>query len=190
MHSICTPSFPAWSMYLRVRSTCASRIFSRLWSVLAASEVWMSPHFTIRGMVVSSWEGERKAYYNRRHENGFHLHHPLSIMRCTCRAGHGFTDCSRCRPAVRHSRRRYLARQLCPIQSTALHRRQEIDRNIFAFRRRRLSVRGQRVQRDHPCTAACGRHISARGATSGLRRSETVLRKDNRNQRTAVRHHV
>src|SRR5437660_142680 len=47
-------------MYLRVRSTCASRIFSRLSSVFAASEVWMSPHFTIRGMVSPHWKVKGK----------------------------------------------------------------------------------------------------------------------------------
>src|SRR5437867_7566803 len=52
MQSICTPCWPAWSMYLTVRSVCASRIFSMLSSTPAASEVWMSPHFTIRGMTV------------------------------------------------------------------------------------------------------------------------------------------
>src|SRR3954454_14272455 len=54
MQIICTPSRPAWSRYLRVRSICALRIVSRLSSVLAASDVWIKPAFTIRDMDGSS----------------------------------------------------------------------------------------------------------------------------------------
>src|ERR1044071_3497496 len=50
MQMICTPSWPAWSMYLSVRSIWALRMVSMDSLTSAARAVWIKPHFTIRGI--------------------------------------------------------------------------------------------------------------------------------------------
>src|SRR5438067_1738751 len=60
-------------MNFTVRSTCASRMVSIFSSVPAASEVWMSPHFTIRDMGPpgrSEGEGYRKGSRGDRESRG------------------------------------------------------------------------------------------------------------------------
>src|SRR5512140_3336341 len=62
MQRICTPSLPAWSPYLRVRSIGAFRLVSLDSSVPAAREVWIKQQFSGRDIESLLGRDGREAY--------------------------------------------------------------------------------------------------------------------------------